>query len=98
MSIRNLGALFRPSSIAVIGASRRAGSVGAVLAHNLFAGGFDGPVMPVNPKAQSIGSTLAYASTADLPVTPDLAVIATPPATVPGLIAELGARGTRAAS
>jgi len=97
MSVRNLDALFRPSSIAVIGASRRAGSVGAVLARNLFAGGFDGPVMPVNPKAQSIGSTLAYGSIAELPVVPDLAVIATPPATVPGLIAELGARGTRAA-
>ncbi|TSD85490.1 bifunctional acetate--CoA ligase family protein/GNAT family N-acetyltransferase [Mycobacterium sp. KBS0706] len=97
MSVRNLDALFRPSSIAVIGASRRAGSVGAVVARNLFAGGFDGPVMPVNPNAQSIGSTLAYRSVAELPVTPDLAVIATPPATVPGLIAELGARGTRAA-
>uniref|UniRef100_UPI00313BB7E1 CoA-binding protein n=1 Tax=Inquilinus sp. OTU3971 TaxID=3043855 RepID=UPI00313BB7E1 len=97
MSVRNLDALFRPGSIAVIGASRRSGSVGAVLARNLFAGGFDGPVMPVNPQARSIGSTLAYASVAELPVTPDLAVIATPPATVPGLIAELGARGTRAA-
>jgi acetyltransferase len=97
MSIRNLDALFRPSSIALIGASRRPGTVGAVLARNLFAGGFDGPVMPVNPEARSIGSALAYASVADLPVTPDLAVIATPPATVPGLIAELGARGTRAA-
>ncbi|WP_026868939.1 bifunctional acetate--CoA ligase family protein/GNAT family N-acetyltransferase [Inquilinus limosus] len=97
MSVRNLDALFRPGSIAVIGASRRPGSVGAVVARNLFAGGFDGPVMPVNPKAQSIGSTLAYASVAELPVPPDLAVIATPPATVPGLIAELGARGTRAA-
>jgi len=97
MSVRNLDALFRPSSIAVIGASRRAGSVGAVVARNLFAGGFDGPVMPVNPKARSIGSTLAYASVAELPVVPDLAVIATPPAAVPGLIADLGARGTRAA-
>lgn len=97
MSIRNLDALFRPASIAVIGASRRPGSVGAVLARNLFAGGFDGPVMPVNPKAPSIGSALAYPSVADLPVTPDLAVIATPPATVPGLVAELGQRGTRAA-
>ncbi|WP_343713195.1 acetate--CoA ligase family protein, partial [Inquilinus sp.] len=97
MSIRNLDALFRPGSIAVIGASRRPGSVGAVVARNLLAGGFDGPVMPVNPKARSIGSTLAYPSIAELPVTPDLAVIATPPSTVPGLIAELGARGTRAA-
>ncbi|MGL4961345.1 MAG: acetate--CoA ligase family protein [Inquilinus sp.] len=67
------------------------------MARNLFAGGFDGPVMPVNPKAESIGSTLSYKSVAELPITPDLAVIATPSATVPGFIIELGGRGTRAA-
>jgi acetyltransferase len=97
MTIRNLDAIFRPSSIALIGASRRPRSIGQVLARNLFGGGFQGPVMPVNPHETSIESTLAYASVAALPVAPDLAVIATPPATVPGLIAELGARGTRAA-
>ncbi|MGO4726212.1 MULTISPECIES: bifunctional acetate--CoA ligase family protein/GNAT family N-acetyltransferase [unclassified Inquilinus] len=97
MSVRNLDALFRPASIALIGASRRPGSVGAVLARNLFAGGFGGPVMAVNPRTQSFGGAPSYPSVAALPVVPELAVIATPPATVPGLIAELGARGTRAA-
>lgn len=97
MTIRNLDALFKPRSIALIGASRRDKAVGRVVAHNLFNADFDGPVMPVNPRERSIEGVLAYASISDLPVVPDLAVIATPPATVPGLIAELGMRGTKAA-
>ena len=95
MSIRNLDSLFKPTSIAVIGASKRPNSVGAVLSHNLLNAGFDGPVMPVNPKETSIESTLAYNSVGDLPIPPDLAVICTPPQTVPGLVSELSARGTR---
>ena len=97
MTTRNFDALFEPKSIAVIGASNRAGSVGAVLARNLFAGGFQGAIMAVNPHAAAIQSTLCYHSVAELPYAPDLAVVATPPDTVPGLIAELGERGCRAA-
>ncbi|MGK2942774.1 MAG: CoA-binding protein, partial [Immundisolibacter sp.] len=97
MTIRNLNYLFQPRSVALIGASTRAGSVGAVLAHNLFSAGFAGPVMPVNPKYVAVEGVLAYKNVASLPMAPDLAVIATPPETVPGLIAELGARGTKAA-
>jgi acetyltransferase len=97
MTTRNFDALFEPKSIAVIGASNRPGSVGAVLAHNLFAGGFQGAIMAVNPHETAIQSTLSYQSVAELPVAPDLAVLATPPETVPGLIDELGERGCRAA-
>ncbi|MEC9483903.1 MAG: CoA-binding protein, partial [Halomonas sp.] len=97
MSIRNLDALFAPSAIALIGASNRPGSVGAVLARNLYEAGFAGPIMTVNPHEQAIRSTLNYRCVADLPVVPDLAVISTPPPTVPELIGELGARGCRAA-
>ena len=97
MSIRNLEFLFKPKSIALIGASKKALSVGAVLAHNLFSAGFDGPVMPVNPKHRRIKGVRAYPDVANLPETPDLAVIATPPSSVPGIIAELGERGTKAA-
>ncbi len=97
MTVRNLDALFQPKVIAVVGASNQPRSVGAVLAENLFRAGFDGPIMPVNPHEQAIRSTLNYRSIADLPRTPDLAVLATPPATIPGLVAELGARGCRAA-
>lgn len=97
MTIRNLKSLFQPSSVAVIGASRREGTVGNVLIKNLLDGGFDGPVMPVNPKAASIRSLLAYPDVAALPVTPELAVICTPPNSVAPIIETLGARGTKAA-
>src|ERR1700681_3633947 len=97
MTVRNLDALFAPKAIALVGASNQANSVGAVLARNLFEAGFAGPILPVNPHETAIRSTINYRSVADLPVTPELAVIATPPQTVPGLIAELGQRGCRAA-
>ena len=96
MSVRNLDVLFRPRSIALVGASKEPRSIGAVLAHNLFNAGFDGPIMPVNPHEVAIEGVLAYPSIDQLPLVPDLAVIATPPATVPEIVADLGARGTRA--
>jgi acetyltransferase len=96
VTTRNLDALFAPRSIALVGASNRGGSVGAVLARNLLESGFCGPVLPVNPHETSIRSALCYASIADLPIAPDLAVIATPSSTAPALVAELAARGCRA--
>ena len=97
MTTRNFDALFAPKAVALIGASNRPGSVGHVLAHNLIAGGFDGPILPVNPHETAIGGSLCYPSVDKLPVVPDLAVIATPPATVPAIVAQLGALGCRAA-
>ena len=97
MSIRNLDALFSPTTIALIGASNRPGSVGAVLARNLFDAGFEGPILTVNPRERAIRSALNYHTVSELPLAPDLAIIATPPDTVPGLIRELGERGCRAA-
>jgi acetyltransferase len=97
MSIRNLDFLLAPRSIAVIGGSDRPHSVGATVMRNLLAGGFAGPVFPVNLKHREVAGLKAYARVRDLPQAPDLAVICTPPATLPELIAELGARGTKAA-
>ena len=97
MSVHNLKKLFRPESVAVIGASNRPRAIGALVMRNLLQGGFDGPIMPVNPKYKAVGGVLAYGDVADLPLTPDLAVICTPPPTVPNLIDQLGTRGTRAA-
>ncbi|SOC54442.1 acetyltransferase [Chromohalobacter canadensis] len=97
MSIRNLDALFAPATIALVGASNRPGSVGAVLARNLLEAGFAGPILTVNPHERAIRSTLNYHSIAELPLAPDLAIIATPAESVPGLIRELGERGCRAA-
>jgi acetyltransferase len=97
MTTHNFDALFAPARIALIGASERAGSVGAVLAANLVAGGFAGELMFVNPRARSVCGRPVFGCVADLPATPDLAVIATPAPSVPGLVADLGARGCRAA-
>ncbi|WP_088278695.1 bifunctional acetate--CoA ligase family protein/GNAT family N-acetyltransferase [Ideonella sp. A 288] len=97
MSIRNLDSLFDPASVAVIGASGREGSVGALVWRNLRAAGFAGPRFAVNPRAQWIDGDEVHASVAALPEAPELAVVCTPPAAVPGVIAELAARGTRAA-
>ena len=95
MSFRNLDALFKPRSIALVGASRQPNSIGAVLARNLLNGEFDGPVLPVNPHETSIHRVLAYSDLADLPLMPDLAVVATPPSTIPAIVDRLGELGTR---
>ena len=97
MTIRNLDRLFEPRSVALIGASDRHGSVGAIVARNLGGGGFRGPVWLVNPRRGEIAGQPCHRSIADLPAAPDLAVVATPPRSVPGVIAELAAAGTRAA-
>ncbi|MEN3950183.1 bifunctional acetate--CoA ligase family protein/GNAT family N-acetyltransferase [Iodidimonas sp. SYSU 1G8] len=97
MTVRNLDKLFRPSSVAVIGASNRPDSVGQVIMRNMLDAGFEGPIMPVNPGQVSVAGVIAHADVESLPVVPDLAVICTPPATVPGLIDALGRRGTKAA-
>lgn len=97
MSIRNLDRLFRPASVAIIGASARPGTVGAVVTRNLLQAGFDGPIMPVNPRRRSVGGILTYPDVAALPETPDLGVICSPPESVPAIIGDLGRRGTRAA-
>lgn len=97
MSIRNLDDLFDPASVAVIGASTREGSVGFTVWRNIRSGTFTGPLWAVNAGHATVQGDRAYPRIADLPGVPALAVICTPPATVPGLIAELGERGTRAA-
>lgn len=97
MSIRNLKHLFEPSSIAVIGASDKPHRVGTTVLQNLVAGGFAGAVMPVNPKYETLSGLTVYRSTAKLPGVPELAIVCTPPSTVPGIIGELGKLGTKAA-
>src|SRR6266496_2991344 len=97
MSVRNFDRLFQPHSVALIGASDRPGAVGAVVLRNLSRGGFRGELSLVNPHHETLDGLPVYRTIADLPSAPDLAVIVTPPDTVPGLIAELGARGIKAA-
>jgi len=97
MSVRNLEHLFHPQSIAVVGASNRQNSVGRAVMRNLLTSDFSGTVMPVNPKRTSVTGVLAYPDVTRLPQTPDLAIVCTPPRTVPGIIEALGKHGTRAA-
>lgn len=98
MTTRNLDQLLAPTSVALIGASPQTGSVGFTVARNLIDGGFKGEVYFVNPKYAEVNGHTCYASVAALPKPPALAIIATPPTTVPGIIAELGRKGTRAAA
>ncbi|TWI62483.1 acetyl-CoA synthetase (ADP-forming)/acetyltransferase [Pseudoduganella lurida] len=97
MSVRNLEYLFEPRSIAIVGASQRPGRLGTTVLDNMAASGFAGPLWPVNPKYDTLRGIACHARIAALPAAPDLAVLCTPPDTLPGLVAELGARGTRAA-
>ncbi|MBC7470673.1 MAG: bifunctional acetate--CoA ligase family protein/GNAT family N-acetyltransferase [Ramlibacter sp.] len=97
MSVRNLESLFQPRSVAVIGASDRPGSIGSVVLANVKRGGFKGPVWAVNKRHAAVDGEAAWADVGSLPQAPDLAVICTPATTVPGLIADLGRKGTRAA-
>ncbi|HYD95814.1 MAG TPA: bifunctional acetate--CoA ligase family protein/GNAT family N-acetyltransferase [Noviherbaspirillum sp.] len=97
MTVRNLKHLFEPQSIAVVGASGKPNSIGATVLRNLLEGGFAGGILPVNPKYGTLSDLKVYASVAALPEAPDLAIVCTPAETVPGIIADLGKRGTRAA-
>ncbi len=92
-----LSPLFEPGSVAVIGASERPGAIGSVLVRNILAAEFKGELYAVNPRHESVHGTRCHASIADVPRRVDLAVIATPPATVPDLITQCGAAGVRAA-
>ena len=91
-----LAPLFQPASVAIIGASETPGSVGAVLAQNMSAA-YRGALYGVNPKHRSVHGIACHPSIGKVPQRIDLAVIATPAATVPGVIEECGDAGVRAA-
>ena len=78
MTIRNLDQCFRPRSVAIVGASQRPQSVGAIVLKNVRTGGFEGEIYPVNPKYERIDGIACYRNSAQLPDAPDLAVIVTP--------------------
>ncbi len=97
MTVRHLETMFQPTSVALIGASDREGSLGSVVLHNLKLGGFKGPIWPVNAKHALVDGEPAWSDVDALPFAPDLAVICTPADTVPELLTALGRKGTRAA-
>ncbi|MCE9687268.1 acetate--CoA ligase family protein [Shewanella sp. AS16] len=97
MSQRTLHSLFKPSSVAVIGASNGAKRAGNVLMKNLLSSGFSGPIMPVTPKYTAVMGVLAYPSIQALPIKPDLAIICTRGSRVPALVETLAQFGCKVA-
>jgi acetyl coenzyme A synthetase (ADP forming)-like protein len=92
----SLRPLFRPSSVAVVGASRNPASIGYRILEALVMNRFQGPVYPVNPQASVVGSIRAYPSVRELPEAVDLAVIAVPREAVLAVVDECAERGVRA--
>src|SRR5579863_761609 len=90
-------AMFTPASVAVIGATARAGTVGRTVIENLLQGRFHGEVYPINPQHDTVLGVKAYKNIGELPQPVDLAVIATPAATVPQLITECVQAGAKSA-
>ena len=87
---------FQPSSVAVIGASRRPGNIGHRILNALVDAGFKGAIYPVNPQSEAIGALKAYPNLQALPATPDLVVIAVPSAAVDSVVDDCALRGVRA--
>jgi acetyltransferase len=92
---RSLDGLFRPRSVAVIGASRKRGTLGRELLHNLVSYEFQGTVFPVNPQADVINSIKCFPSVADVPDHVDLAVIVVPREHVLRVVEECGKKGVK---
>ena len=97
MTAKRVAALFKPSSVVLVGASETPGSLGDIVRRNLIEGGFAGPVHFVNLHGGQIDGRPVYRSVLDLPEAPDLAVILTPAATVPEIVGDCGRKGVRAA-
>jgi len=97
MTAKRIEAVLRPGSLAIVGASAVPDSIGALLARNVREGGFRGPVFHVNPRHRTLDGSTVYPDVASLPQAVDLAVIATPAATVPQVLEDCGRRGVKGA-
>ena len=94
---RPLDSIFKPQTVAVIGATEKPGSVGRTILKNLIDNPFGGIVFPVNPKRKSVLGIKAYPNIAQVPDRVDLAVVVTPAPTVPGIITECAKAGVKGA-
>jgi acetyltransferase len=92
-----LDSIFAPKSVAVVGATEKAGSVGRTVLWNLMNTPFGGPIYPVNPSRGSVLGIRAHPKLAALPDKPDLIVVTTPAASIPAIIAEAADMGIRGA-
>lgn len=92
-AVQSVSRLLRPRSIAVVGASRREGSVGHSLVRNLIEAGFQGTVYPVNPHAHSVMGLTAYPRVDAIPDAVDCAVVAVPAAAALDVVDSCAAKG-----
>lgn len=97
MGIRGLDAIFKPQSIAVVGATERDGAVGRSVMKNLIEANFPGAVYPVNHRRKEIFGLKAFPSVREIGGTVDLAIIATPIEEVPAILKDCGEMGVRGA-
>jgi acetyltransferase len=88
MSLQNLDMIFKPASVALVGASRKKGTIGWAILKNLIEAGYEGIIVPVNPNYAEVQGIKAYPSLSAVNRSVDLAVIATPIATVPFIMKE----------
>jgi acyl-CoA synthetase (NDP forming)/GNAT superfamily N-acetyltransferase len=95
--IASLTRLLRPRSVAVVGAGRKPDSVGHAILHRLIEAGFTGRIMAVNPHTTEIAGVRCYPSVMELPVVPDLTVVAVPASAVPSVLADCARRKAPAA-
>lgn len=93
--MHSLDAIFKPHSIAVVGATPRPGSIGREILNNLFANEFNGKIFPVNPKYEFIHSTKSYPTVSSIPDAVDLAVIVVPAAHVLGVVQDCARKGVK---
>jgi acetyl coenzyme A synthetase (ADP forming)-like protein len=91
-----LDALFRPRTVAIIGASRTPGKVGYILTQNIIESGFEGSIYPINPNAEEILGKKCYPSVAEVPEEIDLAIVSIPSAYVNQVAEECGEKGVKA--
>ena len=96
-AVAALTAVFRPESIAVIGASRDPKTIGGLVFDNLLSGGFNGPVYPVNPSAAHVQSVAAYPTVSACPTVPDMVLVCVPAPYVIDVVDEAARLGTKAA-
>ena len=98
--------VFKPESVALVGASPKEGKLGHVILNNLIhgskenieagkVGGFEGKIYPIHPKAEEILGLKAYGAVSEVPDPVDLAVVVVPPQAVKGVIEDCGRKGTK---
>ncbi|MGI9247156.1 MAG: CoA-binding protein, partial [Steroidobacteraceae bacterium] len=97
MSVGRIAALLDPGSVAIIGASASPGTCGDLVRRNLGAAGFKGQVHLVNPRYESLDGVRCYPSVQEIPGAVDLAVLLTPAAVTPQVLAQCSEKGIRGA-